>query len=126
METIITWAISGGIFIIALASFWLGVSDRISKVAQEANREINVLRTEREQAGERIGTQINVMQASFHLYREQQAKEQREFITREMLRDFEARIERSMRESAERAVEAINQLTARLDRLIGDRTRERD
>lgn len=127
MENVVTWAalVAMATFTITLLKFWSALNDRIQSVGKEADKKIDTLRQEREEAGHNFNTQINTLNAAFSLHREQVAREQREFVTREMLRDFEQRIERSMRESSERTVKAIEQLTDRLDRAFEDRSTPR-
>ena len=122
-DSVITWAsLAAAIGVgLTLLKFYNEFNGLILASKKDADEKIDTLRSEREQAGERINTQINLIQAAFSMYREQTAKDQREFVTREMVRDLEQRIERSMRESSDRSVEAIGKLTARLDRLIEDR-----
>lgn len=127
MENVVTWAavLAVGGFVITLLKFWSALNDRIQSVGKEAGERIDTLRYEREAAGNGINTQIAAIHAQFSLHREQMAREQREFVTREMLRDFEQRIERSMKESGERTVEAIRQLSNRIDRAFEERDHPR-
>src|SRR3954471_707783 len=86
---------------------WMELAERSTKVKDEIYVKVDELREEREQAASIASGQISTLQASFSLYRENTAKEMRDFITRDMLRDFEQRIERSTKESSERVFAAI-------------------
>ncbi len=107
--------------VITFLRFYQTFSDRISKVKDDAKQDVDQLRAEREKAGSDIASQIAAVHAQQSLFRETVAREQREFVTREMLRDFEQRIERTMRENAQQMVGAIETLTNRVDRVIEDR-----
>lgn len=125
MDSIIPWVglCAAGGFILTLIKFWLSFNDRILVVGKDSDKKIDALREEREQAGHSISAQIGAMQGSFALYREQMAREQRDFITQEMMREFERRIERSTKESTDRIFDAIKDLTNRVNRVIEDRPR---
>lgn len=112
--------------LIALIKLWVDMADRTSKIKDELQGRIDDSIREREKSHIDQSTQIIAMQGAFGLYRESVAKEMREFITREMLRDFETRIERSAKDSADRVFHAIGDLTKRIDGSIGELSKRID
>jgi biopolymer transport protein ExbB/TolQ len=123
-DSLVTWAsLIAAIGVgLTLLKFYNEFNDRILAAQKESNTKIDALRAEREVAGHNFSIQIAALQGALSLHKEQMAREQREFVTQAMLRDLEDRMEKSV----ERTVEAINQLTTRIDRALEDRKRERD
>jgi uncharacterized protein HemX len=119
MNDVVTWAalllaLSSGL---GLLRFWQAHSEQLTtakaigtaalKEAEEAKKTAEVL-----------NIQIAGVKADFASYREQAAKDAREYITRDTLREFEHRVATASRENADRLSGEIKEVGRRLDEVL--------
>lgn len=109
MSDVVTWvALFTGLgAMAAVLTLWQRISDRVATAGAQA--------AEAQRDSSNLSTSLNAHVAAFALYREQIAKEQREFVTRDMLREFEQRVAEASRENANRLSKEIGDVARRID-----------
>jgi hypothetical protein len=109
MESAVTYAALIGAVgaILSVLKFWLDFNDRVEKVKENGN------------------VQIAALHNSFAIFREQMARERSEYITHEVLLQFESRIAANAKENTDRLTKAIEHVGDRVDQAILGRAAKR-
>lgn len=119
IQDVVTWGT-----LIAAVSLAVGLvrlrSESVEKMskAEQAIDAIETNVTELKRAAAELHNRITMSDAGMGLYREQAAKDAREYITRDMMREVEGRLVESMREMKKELGDDMKALTQRIDRVL--------